>query len=55
MDQFEKYFLKEVARPYVTDEVYQREKHAFLALPTFLNRNSKTYQYMQDTLNQTID
>ena len=47
----EKYILKEVARPYITDEVYQREKHPFLAPPTFLNRDSKVYQYMQDTLN----
>jgi len=47
----EKYILKEVARPYITDEVYQREKHPFLAPPTFLNRNSKIYQYVQDTIN----
>jgi asparagine synthase (glutamine-hydrolysing) len=47
----EKYILKEVARPFITDEVYQREKHPFLAPPTFLDRNSKIYQYMQDTLN----
>jgi len=47
----EKYILKEAARPYITDEVYQREKHPFLAPPTFLNRNSKIYQYVQDTIN----
>jgi asparagine synthase (glutamine-hydrolysing) len=47
----EKYILKQVARPYITNEVYQREKHPFLAPPTFLNRNSKIYQYIQDTIN----
>jgi hypothetical protein len=47
----EKYILKEVARPYITAEVYQREKHPFLAPPTFLNRNSKIYQYIQEILN----
>lgn len=46
----EKYVLKEAARPFITPEVYQREKHPFLAPPTFLDRKSKIYQYMQDTL-----
>ena len=45
----EKYILKEVARPFITPEVYQREKHPFLAPPTFLDRKLKIYQYMQDT------
>jgi asparagine synthase (glutamine-hydrolysing) len=47
----EKYILKQVAQPYITTEVYQREKHPFVAPPTFLNQNSKIYQYIQDTLN----
>ncbi|CAF0723281.1 unnamed protein product [Rotaria sp. Silwood1] len=47
----EKYILRQVGRPYITNEIYQREKHPFLAPPTFLDRNSKVYQYMQDTLN----
>jgi asparagine synthase (glutamine-hydrolysing) len=28
---FEKYILKQIARPYVTNEVYQREKYPFVA------------------------
>jgi asparagine synthase (glutamine-hydrolysing) len=47
----EKYILKEAAQPYITEEVYQREKHPFLAPPTFLNRNSKINQYVHETLN----
>lgn len=46
----EKYVLKQAARPYITDEVYRREKHPFLAPPTCLDRNSKIYQYIQETL-----
>ena len=47
----EKYILKEVARPYITKEVYQREKHPFVAPPTFLDRHSKVNQYVNETLN----
>ncbi|UJR11139.1 hypothetical protein I4U23_015320 [Adineta vaga] len=44
----EKYVLKEAGRPFITDEVYKREKHPFLAPPTLLNPKSKIYQYIYD-------
>jgi hypothetical protein len=47
----EKYILKEVGRPYITDDVYKREKHPFLAPPTLLNPKSRVYQYIHETLN----
>ena len=47
---WEKYVLKQAARPYITDQVYQREKHPFIAPPTLLDPESKIYQYVQDTL-----
>jgi asparagine synthase (glutamine-hydrolysing) len=47
----EKYILKEVGRPYITDQVCQREKHPFLAPPTLLNQKSKVYQYIHETFN----
>ena len=47
----EKYILREAARPYITDEIYKREKHPFLAPPTFLDPQSRIHQYIFDTLN----
>lgn len=47
----EKFILREAARPYITDEIYQREKHPFLAPPTFLDPKSRIHQYMLDTFN----
>ncbi|UJR11568.1 hypothetical protein I4U23_015748 [Adineta vaga] len=47
----EKYILKEVARPYITENVYQREKHPFVSPPSLLNPKSKIYQYIHDTFN----
>ena len=47
----EKYILKEVGRPYITDDVYKREKHPFMAPPTLLNPKSKVYEYIHETLN----
>ncbi|CAF1275102.1 unnamed protein product [Adineta ricciae] len=47
----EKYILKEVARPYITEQVYRREKHPFASPPSLLNPKSKIYQYIQDTFN----
>lgn len=47
----EKYILREAARPYITNEIYKREKHPFLAPPTFLDPQSRIHQYIFDTLN----
>ena len=47
----EKYILKEAGRPYITDDIYRREKHPFHAPPTLLNPQSRVYQYIHETLN----
>jgi asparagine synthase (glutamine-hydrolysing) len=46
----EKYLLREAAKPYITTEVYERQKHPFLAPPAALNRNNPMYHLVQETL-----
>ncbi len=46
----EKYLLREAARPNLTDTVYKRQKHPFLAPPTTLNLQGRMYELLQDTV-----
>ncbi len=46
----EKYILREACKPFITETVYQREKHPFLAPPALFNPQKKLFQLMQDTL-----
>jgi asparagine synthase (glutamine-hydrolysing) len=46
----EKYILREVARPFLPDAVYQRPKHPFLAPPSTTNVNNRLHMLVQDTL-----
>ena len=46
----EKYVLREAARPFITDTVYNRQKHPFLAPPSTLKPNEALFQFIQDTL-----
>ena len=46
----EKFILREAARPVLTDTVYRRQKHPFLAPPAGLEPGGKLNQLMQDTL-----
>jgi len=46
----EKYVLREAVRDVVTDTVYRRQKHPFLAPPSSLNPQGKLYALVQDTL-----
>jgi asparagine synthase (glutamine-hydrolysing) len=46
----EKYVLREAARPVITDAVYNRQKHPFMAPPATLQRNGQLYSLLQDTL-----
>jgi asparagine synthase (glutamine-hydrolysing) len=50
----EKYVLREAARPFVTDTIYRRQKHPFLAPPSGLEQNGRLSQLMQDTLRGPI-
>jgi asparagine synthase (glutamine-hydrolysing) len=46
----EKYVLREAVRPVITDTVYRRQKHPFLAPPATLNPRGKMNQLLNDTL-----
>lgn len=46
----EKYILREAMKPYLIDEVYNREKHPFLTPPSILDPDEKLHQLVQDTL-----
>jgi asparagine synthase (glutamine-hydrolysing) len=46
----EKYLLRESARPFITDTVYRRQKHPFLAPPATATRTERLHELLQDTL-----
>lgn len=46
----EKYVLREAARPFLTDTVYRRQKHPFLAPPSTLKPSKALFQFTQDIL-----
>ncbi|MBX7166019.1 MAG: asparagine synthase (glutamine-hydrolyzing) [Pirellulales bacterium] len=46
----EKYALREAARPVLTDTVYKRQKHPFLAPPSGLDPQGRLSQMMNDVL-----
>jgi asparagine synthase (glutamine-hydrolysing) len=46
----EKYLLREAARPVITDTVYRRQKHPFLAPPATSAPASRLHEVMQDIL-----
>jgi len=46
----EKYILREAVKPFITREVYERQKHPFLSPPATMSRSNPLYQLMQDTL-----
>lgn len=46
----EKYILRKAAKPFITQEIYERQKHPFLSPPATMNRSNPLYQLMQDTL-----
>jgi len=46
----EKYILREAVRDVITDTVYRRQKHPFLAPPASLNPQGKLHAFVQDTL-----
>jgi len=50
----EKYILREAARPYLTDTVYRRQKHPFLAPPAGLQPQGRLTQLMQDVLRSDV-
>lgn len=47
----EKYVLREVAKTYITDTVYKREKHPFMAPPVSVYSNKALDEMIEDTVN----
>jgi asparagine synthase (glutamine-hydrolysing) len=46
----EKHALREAARPVITDDIYRRQKHPFLAPPATLQTEGALWELIQDTL-----
>jgi len=46
----EKWILRQAAKPFITEEVYNRIKHPFFAPPALLNKSSPLYELVQQTL-----
>ena len=49
-DLTEKHILREAVRPQITDTVYRRQKHPFLAPPATLNPHGRLHQLLQDSM-----
>jgi asparagine synthase (glutamine-hydrolysing) len=47
-DLTEKYLLREAARPFITDTVYHREKHPFMAPPATTSPKSQLFQFLEE-------
>ena len=50
----EKYVLREAARPVLTDAVYKRQKHPFMAPPATVQPNGRLFGFLQDTLRSSL-
>ena len=46
----EKYFLREAAKPVITDTVYRRQNHPFLSPPETTLPTERFHQMLQETL-----
>ena len=46
----EKYILREALKDYITDTVYRRQKHPFLAPPVTLHYQGKLFQYYREII-----
>lgn len=52
--QSEKYVLREAVKPYLIEQVYTRQKHAFLAPPSVVQPEQKFSQLVQDMLRSDL-
>jgi asparagine synthase (glutamine-hydrolysing) len=52
--QTEKLALREATKPFITDTIYQRQKHPFLAPPSTFQPNGALHQLVQDTLRSSV-
>ena len=49
-DLIEKWILKEAAKPFVTQEIYERQKHPFLAPPALFHPNSRLMEWVKERI-----
>ena len=49
-DGWEKHILREAVRPVLTDTIYGRKKHPFMAPPSALRKGDKFFEFIRDTL-----
>lgn len=50
-DGVEKYILREAVKPHLTETVYKRQKHPFLAPPVSVFSNDALNEYVRDSVN----
>jgi len=50
----EKYVLREAAKPFITETMYNRQKHPFLAPPSTFKPNEPLQELVQDTLRSSL-
>ena len=50
----EKHILREAARPFLTNTVYRRHKHPYVAPPPSLRPDESFYELMQDTMRGSV-
>ncbi|MGB7442383.1 MAG: asparagine synthase (glutamine-hydrolyzing) [Coleofasciculaceae cyanobacterium] len=50
----EKYVLREAAKPFITNKMYNRQKHPFLAPPSTFKPNEPLQELVQDTLRSSL-
>lgn len=53
-DMTEKFVLREAAKPVLTDTVYRRQKHPFLAPPSGLDSSGRLNQLMNDVFRSSV-
>lgn len=53
-DMTEKYILREAVKPIVTETIYKRQKHPFIAPPVSRFSNTRLDSYIQDTLRSQV-
>ncbi|MEM9922317.1 MAG: asparagine synthase (glutamine-hydrolyzing) [Cyanobacteria bacterium P01_D01_bin.50] len=50
----EKYVLREAAKPFITETIYKRQKHPFMAPPSIFKPNEPLQELIQDTLRSSL-
>lgn len=52
-DTIEKYILREATKPVITETIYKRQKHPFVAPPVSRFKDKNAYQFLRDNIEST--